>query len=83
MGLEELTNISNVERLKKELRVRLRVFGDYSAQQPLGQPAPWIPGMAPFSDPGARPTHKGHFFEGQAADLGASLLPLPGLLPPH
>lgn len=50
MGLEELTNIRNVERLKKELRVRLqyastevRIPGHgYSetntSQLPLGQP---------------------------------------------
>lgn len=40
VGLEELTNIRNVERLKKELRVRLLIFGNYNSQQLLGQPDP-------------------------------------------
>lgn len=65
MGLEELTNISNVERLKKELRVRLLIFGEDSAQQPLGQPAPWILGAAQFSDPKLGPPRRATFLRGR------------------
>lgn len=70
MGLEELTNVSNVERLKKELRVRLLIFGTTVPSSPLGSLTLWILGAAQLSDSRARPTQQGHFSEGEAADLG-------------